>query len=78
MTRQRVTYQGQELVTSPSTIHTICRTSALVSAFKRTDVSGLIGAEIPVYGVHEECRGLGIVQRWRLVRLCLRLLVLDN
>lgn len=41
-------------------------------------ISGLIGAEIPVYGVHEECGGLGIVQVWRLVWLCLRLLVLGD
>lgn len=41
-------------------------------------ISGLIGAEIPVYGVHEECGGLGVVQVWRLVWLCLRLLVLGD
>lgn len=41
-------------------------------------ISGLIGAEIPVYGVHEECWGLGVVQGWWLVWLCLRLLVLGN
>ncbi len=41
-------------------------------------VSGLIGAEIPVYGVHEECRGLGVVQGWWLVWLCLGLLVLGD
>lgn len=59
---------SSEFVPDPLALH-------LCLMFKRTGVSGRIGAEIPVYGVHEECRRLGIVQRWWLVRLCLRLLV---
>lgn len=57
MTRQRVTYQGQSSYTASN--HMQNTNLYLCSLYKSIDVeeavSGLIGAEIPVYGVHEEC-----------------------
>lgn len=76
--RSEFTYNPQ-----PNTKHqplpsSICEHESADVAHVKIAISGLIGAEIPVYGVHEECWGLGVVQGWGLVWLCLRLLVLGN